>query len=241
MANTALLSGGKDSVFAAYVAEMQGIPIDEVLTLRPSDPESLMFHTPNLSLVALQAEAWGKRYREVPVGGTGEAAERMALTEALRGSSGWVVAGAIASSYQWSRLHAVTTELGRPVFTPLWGKEAGVVVRAEIDAGLDIRLVHLAAEPLTPELLGRRLDLAMLDALEERSRRGPRLHVAGEGGEFETLVVDAPFFDRRVELAETEVRGSATVHSLVVRSARLVAKDSPRGKRSYEERLSQPP
>lgn len=224
MTNTALVSGGKDSVYSAYLADSQGIPVDELLTLRPSDAESMMFHTPNLHLVALQAEAWGKRWRESRVDAPGEAAETAALTEALRRGHGWVVAGAIASSYQWARLHAVCFALGRPLFTPLWGKDAARVVREEVGAGLDIRFVHLAAEPLSVDLLGRRLDLAALGELERRSRELRRVHVAGEGGEFETLVVDAPFFAKRIDLARTEVTSHGGAHGLVVHEARLVPK-----------------
>lgn len=225
MTTTALVSGGKDSIYSAYLAESQGRAVDELLTLRPSDPDSLLFHTPNLDLVRLQAEAWGKRYREVTVAGRGEDAEASALRDALRATSGWVVAGAIASSYQWARLHRVCFALGRPLFTPLWGKAAHRVVREEISAGLDIRFVHLAAEPLSAELLGRRLDLAALDDLERRSREQRLVHVAGEGGEFETLVVDAPFFDRRIELRRTESVSRGGAHGLRVLEARLVPKD----------------
>lgn len=228
MTTTALVSGGKDSLYAAYLAETQARDVDELLTLRPSDPESLLFHTPNLHLVRLQAEAWGKRYREVDVPGSGEAAEAAALREALTGASGWVVAGAIASSYQWSRLHRVCFELGRPLYTPLWGKSAGRVVREEIAAGLDIRFVHLAAEPLSPELLGRRLDLEALADLERRSRDERAVHVAGEGGEFETLVVDAPFFRARLELVRTERASRGGAHALRILEARLVPRAAPR-------------
>jgi diphthine-ammonia ligase len=222
MTVTALVSGGKDSIYSAYLADCQGIPVEELLTLRPSDPDSMLFHTPNLDLVALQAEAWGKRHRSVPVDGEGEGAERRALHDALSAASGWVVAGAIASSYQWSRLHSVCFELGRPVFTPLWGKDAHRVVAEEISAGLDIRFVHVSAEPLLPSLLGRRLDAAMLEELERLSAAVRRVHVAGEGGEFETAVVDAPFFDRRIDLGSPRTVSRGGAHRLVVEHARLV-------------------
>jgi diphthine-ammonia ligase len=195
---TALVSGGKDSIYSAYLAETQGWSVDELLTLEPSDAESALFHTPLLGLVALQAEAWGKAHRRHPIEGTGAAAEEAALRRSLAGEGGWVVAGAIASSFQWSRLHRVCYALGRPLYTPLWGKEDRRVVREEIGAGLDIRLAHLAAEPLTEELAGRRLDVPMLTEIARRSRELRRLHLAGEGGEFETLVVDAPFFRSRI-------------------------------------------
>lgn len=219
--NTALVSGGKDSLYAAYLFECQLGTVDELLTLRPGDPESLLFHTPNLSLVELQARAWGKPHREASVDGAGEPAEMAALRRALASARGWVTAGAIASSYQWARLSRVCFDLGRPLYAPLWGKDPGRVVRAEIEAGLDIRLVHLAAEGLTDDLLGRRLDTAMLTELERRSAAGPGLHVAGEGGEFETLIVDAPFWRARLELEETEATRRPPVSTLRVRRATL--------------------
>ena len=232
MTVTALVSGGKDSIYSAYLADTQGLTVDELLTLRPSDPDSMLFHTPNLDLVPLQAEAWGKRHRSAAVGGDGEAAEAQALRSALAGSSGWVVAGAIASSYQWARLHSICFELGRPLYTPLWGKDAHRVVAEEIAAGLDIRFVHVSAEPLAPELLGRRLDSAMLDELERLAATVRRVHVAGEGGEFETAVVDAPFFDRRIEFGETQAVSRGGAHRLVVEGARLVPQPTPRRKPS---------
>ena len=229
MTVSALVSGGKDSIYSAYLADCQGIGVDELLVVVPKDPDSMLFHTPNLSLVALQAETWGKRHRTVPAAGPTETDEEQALVAALQGDEGLVVAGAIASDYQWSRLHRVTFGLGRPLYTPLWGKEPVRVVQEEIAAGLDIRLVHLAAEPLTPELLGHRLDTQLLGELERRSREVRQLHPAGEGGEYETLVVDMPPWARRLELDETETVGSASHSRLVVRRARLVPKSSATG------------
>ncbi len=224
MTVTALVSGGKDSIYAAYLAETQGWPVDELLTLRPSDPESMLFHTPNLDLVALQARAWGKRHREVAVTEPGEAGELAALRGALAGYSGPISVGAIESSYQWARVVRVGDELGRRVYAPLWRKEPERVVREEIAAGLDARLVHLAAEPLPPELLGRRIDPSLLQELERRSRTIRPVHVAGEGGEYETLVVDAPFFRERLVLDRTEAIESGTTARLAVRAAHLEPK-----------------
>ncbi|HTS32373.1 MAG TPA: diphthine--ammonia ligase [Thermoplasmata archaeon] len=227
MTVTALVSGGKDSIYSAHLADTQGRTVDELVVLRPEDPDSMMFHTPNLELVALQAEAWGKSFRSVPVRARGETGELAALEEALRGGDGWVVAGAVESSYQWARLLRVAAGLGRPVYTPLWRKEAGRVVREEIAAGLDIRLVHLAAESLGPELLGQRLDLELLRRLEARNASGASVHVAGEGGEYETLVVDAPFWRQRLVLDEAEWDVRTSTARLNVRKAHLAPRLSP--------------
>jgi ABC transporter with metal-binding/Fe-S-binding domain ATP-binding protein len=218
---TALVSGGKDSVYAAYLADTQGWPVDELLTLAPSDPESMLFHTPNLSLVALQAEAWGKRHRLVPISGRGETAELDALDRALAGSRGPVVTGAIASSYQWARVVRVADLHGRRVYAPLWRKDPIRVVREEIAAGLDIRFVHLSAEPLPVEWVGERLTLDRLAELSRLDREVRGVNVAGEGGEYETLVVDAPFFAARLVVDRASTVVDRSTARLVISSAHL--------------------
>lgn len=230
MTVSALVSGGKDSLYAAYLAETQGWPVDELVTLRPRVADSMMFHTPNLDLVALQAEAWGKRHRSEVVSGSDEAAELEALERALSGDRGPVVVGAIASSYQWARVVRVADRLGRRVYAPLWRVDPERVVREEIAAGLDIRFVHLAAEPLTPDLLGRTLDLETLSEIGRRSRSVRRVNPAGEGGEYETLVVDTPFWSKRLELERARREIDRSTARLVVEAARLA--DKPRPQRS---------
>jgi len=227
MTVSALVSGGKDSIYAAHLADTQGRTVDELVVLRPEEPDSLLFHTPNLALVRLQAEAWGKACRTVDVVGRGEAEEVAALERALGSAEGWVVAGAIESSYQWSRLLEVAAKVRRPLYTPLWRKEADRVVREELSAGLDVRIVHVAAESLGPDLLGRRLDPILLADLARRAATGARAHVAGEGGEYETLVVDAPFFDARLAVDEAEAVVTPSTATWVVRRAHLEPKPSP--------------
>ena len=53
-----LFSGGKDSTLALHkAAEKEEVTC--LITLRSRNPESYMFHTPNIDLTALQAEALG--------------------------------------------------------------------------------------------------------------------------------------------------------------------------------------
>ena len=225
MRATALVSGGKDSVYSAYLAESQGFEVAELLTLAPDDPESMMFHTPNLDLVGLQAEAWGKPHRRVAIPGRGEAAEAEALRAALGASDApAIIAGAIASSYQYARLLRLADALGRVVYAPLWGKAGLRVVEEEVAAGLDIRFVHLAAEGLPPGWLGRRLDRAILGALAGGVGSPRAFHPAGEGGEYETAVVDAPFFRSRLVFDHPEAVHTAGTASLRVGAAHLEPK-----------------
>ena len=52
----ALISGGKDSWFAAYKASKEH-EIACLIAIKSKNPESYMFHIPNVELVKLQAKA----------------------------------------------------------------------------------------------------------------------------------------------------------------------------------------
>ncbi|MBU0761748.1 MAG: TIGR00289 family protein, partial [Candidatus Altiarchaeota archaeon] len=53
-----LFSGGKDSAYALYKA-MQSDEVVCLITIASKNDESYMFHTPNISMTRLQAEAIG--------------------------------------------------------------------------------------------------------------------------------------------------------------------------------------
>ena len=214
----ALFSGGKDSTYAAHVAAERGWDVASLITVVPQDPESMMFHVPNLHLTPLLAEAIGSplvQERAAP----GEEGELDALARAIRRSGAdAVVVGAIASDYQHSRVNRVCHGLGVRVFAPLWRRNPRGLLQDYLDSGMDVRFVACAAEGLTPEWLGRPLDAAAAgDLLRLQERRG--VHPCGEGGEFETLVVQAPWFRKRLVIDESvpEWRGSAG-HLRIVRA-----------------------
>ena len=67
-----LFSGGKDSVFACHRAAAHD-DVACLITLRSSNPESYMFHTPAIDLTALQAESMGIPLIVQPTAGEKEA------------------------------------------------------------------------------------------------------------------------------------------------------------------------
>jgi len=54
-----LYSGGKDSTYAAYLAQRQGHSLSCFITIKPESSESYLFHYPNVGWTRLQAEAIG--------------------------------------------------------------------------------------------------------------------------------------------------------------------------------------
>lgn len=216
----ALFSGGKDSTYAIYVALQRGWDVTHAIAIHPADPASMLYHVPNVHVTPLLAEAMGIPIVEEPAG-AGEEAELDALRLAIRrtGAEG-VLVGAIASDYQHARVNRVGHELGVRVFAPLWRRNPEHLLADYLAARFDIRFSAVSAEGLDASWLGRPLDAAAAaDLLRLRNRVG--LHPCGEGGEFETIVLHAPFFRKRLEVLEAEPVWEGTSGSWRIKNAHL--------------------
>jgi len=198
----ALVSGGKDSVLALWCAQQTGWDVTHVVTVRSRAPDSYMFHVPNVDLAPLLAEALGLPLVRVETAGEKES-EVADLERALAGFPiDGFVSGALASEYQRTRLEGVGHRLGLKSFTPLWHKTPEEILRTVSGPVWDVRFAAVAAEGLGERWLGRRLDAqAAEELLALRERLG--VHPAGEGGEYETLVLDAPCYQKRVEVVRS--------------------------------------
>ena len=116
-----------------------------------------------------------------------------------------------------------SSDLGLRVFAPLWRHDPRQLVRDYLAAGFEIVFSSVSAEGLDTTWLGRHWDDRVVgDLLRLQETRG--VNPCGEGGEFETLVLDAPLFERRIEIlrAVPDWHGSAGLWR--VEEARLVSK-----------------
>jgi ABC transporter with metal-binding/Fe-S-binding domain ATP-binding protein len=207
-------------VFAAYLMEQMGHTVDVLVNIRPRDPHSWVFHTPNLSMVPLMAEAMGKALIAADGPGT-EEGDLAALAGALSGLEvEGVVTGAIASDYQWDRINHVCEALGLKVFSPLWRKDQDLVMEEMIDAGIKAVMVSVSAEGLDPSWLGREIDRPALEELRSMARRYG-MNLAGEGGEYETMALDSPIHRQRIRIVEQEVETARDSGRLTVTEASL--------------------
>ncbi len=207
-----LFSGGKDSTYATYVAMQRGWNVTHLLSIVPEDRDSMLFHTPNLHLTPLQADAMRiPLIRETAT--MGEDGELAALQRIFRRIVvDGVIVGAIASDYQHAWVNRIADEVGLRVFAPLWRRDPRRLVYEYLEAGFDIAFSSVSAEGLDASWLGRRWDDRVIrDLLRLQETRG--VHPCGEGGEFETLVLDAPPFEQAIEIvrATPDWRGTAGV------------------------------
>ena len=210
-----LFSGGKDSSWALYRALERGLDVSRLVTVHPEN-DSYMYHVPATHLTALAAESIGIDLVDVhpgdfeaeaatDSGAQGDAelepleAALEELDDSLPGGIAGVTAGAVESEYQTSRIEAMCERLDCELFAPLWQEDPRQLGDAMLDAGFEIVILQVAAGGLDESWVGRQLDRDALDELEALNDEYG-VHVLGEGGEFETFVVDGPHMNRRIDL-----------------------------------------
>ena len=80
-------------------------------------------------------------------------------------------------------------------------------------AGYEIRFSRTAAEGVPNKWAGEPLDRSKVEAM---AKHAAKPHIAGEGGEYETLVLDAPHYRRRLVVDDARIDSSANRATWIV-------------------------
>ena len=222
-----LFSGGKDSTLAAYKAMDDGWSVEYLLSMHSENPHSYMFHVPNIHLTQLLSQAMGVPIIQAETPGEKEE-ELDDLKEALsdlksRGVEA-VFTGAIHSEYQKSRIDNLCREIGLESIAPLWHRDPLEYMREVIDLGFEVIITSVSAEGLDESWLGRVINEDLLEELKALHEKYG-LHMAFEGGEAETLVLDGPIFKKRLNIRDSEKIWNVDSGHLIIKDAELIEKD----------------
>ncbi len=202
-----LFSGGKDSCLALHKAK-QKHEIVCLISMYSKNPESYMFHVPNIHLVKLQAECLqitlieqetlGEKEKEL------EDLKKAFITAKEKFKVEGIVTGALASVYQESRIAKLCNELGLECVNPLWQKNQLDVLNELLKLKFKVLISGGFAYPLGKDLLGRILDKKVIEVLA-KAKEKYKINPAGEGGEIETTVLDSPDFYKQIEIVDSEI------------------------------------
>jgi ABC transporter with metal-binding/Fe-S-binding domain ATP-binding protein len=220
----ALVSGGKDSWYAAYAAKKLSHEIACLVCLNPEKEDSWMFHVPNIEFVPKQAEAADIPLIMMPTEGVKEE-ELKDLKEAIslakqRYKIEGVCAGALASQYQKERVEKICDELDLKLAAPMWHMDPEQYMRALILDGFEVVIVGVAADGLDESFLGRKIDRNLVEDLKKT-----KIHIAGEGGEYESFVLDCPLFEKTLEILDSSISmENEYTGKLVIKKIRLLKK-----------------
>ena len=208
-----LFSGGKDSTYAGFLAEKRGYEICCLISLISENPNSYMFHTPSILHVKEQAESM-----QIPIiiektRGEKES-ELKDLENAIKNAIKkykitCIVTGAVASVYQASRIQKICDKLGIDCFNPLWHKDQIELLKELVENKFEVIITGIGAEGFDESWLGRKLDKNMIKELKELNKKY-KINPAGEGGEFETFVLNCPLFERELKVTNKTISSTGT-------------------------------
>lgn len=200
-----LFSGGKDSTYAALLAKRAGHEVSCLISIWSENLDSYMFHTPQIELTTQQAKLMNlplivektKGEKEIELEDLKAAIEKAISDYGIEG----IVTGAVESVYQASRVQKICNGLGIECFNPLWQKDQFELLGDLIAEGFEIVLSSVAAHPLDDSWVGRKIDMGFIREMKDlREKWG--INPAGEGGEFESLVVNCPLYSGKLGVEE---------------------------------------
>jgi len=221
-----LFSGGKDSTLALHkAAEKEEVVC--LITLVSENKESFMFHTPNIDLTAVQAEAMDLPLIKKVTAGKPEE-ELKGLEEAIAQAVNCfkiegVVTGAVESAYQSKRIQSICNRLNVLCVNPLWKKNQKALLEKLVAKGFKVIISGVFAYPLDESWLGKEIDNELIERLALLGKEFG-LSVSGEGGEIETTVLDAPLFKKKIEILDSAVEAKGNSGVFIIKRARLAPK-----------------
>jgi len=223
-----LFSGGKDSCLALSKA-MKEHEVVCLISIISENKESFMFHTPNIWITKMQSESIGIPLISVITKGKKED-ELEDLEKAIKKakqkySIEGIVTGAVKSNYQASRIQKICEKINLKCINPLWHMDEIELLNEVVDSGIKAIISGVFAFPIEKEMLGKLIDKKLIERLIYLNKKYS-ISPAGEGGEFETTVLDAPFFKKRIEPLDTSVEYENYSGVFNIKKARLVESDS---------------
>ena len=190
-----LFSGGKDSTMALNWVIKQGYIPSCLITLKSKRDDSYMFHIPNVDLVKEQSEALGIPLIFEQTSGVKEKEledlERAIKIAIDKYKIQAVAAGALASQYQKERVEKIAAKFNLKAFAPYWHADMESYLKEIIRDGFEVILTGIAAHGLNESWLGRKIDDKFIEDIKKLHDKY-KVHIGGEGGEYETIVLDLP-------------------------------------------------
>jgi diphthine-ammonia ligase len=203
-----LFSSGKDSHYAMHIMQKQNYEISCLITLISKNKDSYMFHTPNIDLAKMQADCLELPLIQQTTIGEKEK-ELKDLEKAIKIAKDkykieGIVTGAIFSTYQRDRVEKICDKLGLKIFSPLWHMDQEIEMRTLVREGYEVVLGSIAADGLSKKWLGRKIDDKAISELIKIHAKN-KINVAGEGGEFESLVLDTPMYKKKIVIEKADI------------------------------------
>lgn len=221
MKYAALISGGKDSIYAIHCLEREGHELVCLLYMKGSGEyqDSYMYQTVGSEIAQLFGECLDVPmftheteckslnkdliYREEAGDEVEDLYSAISMAREKIHFEG-VSSGAILSEYQKSRVENICFRLSLKSLAPLWQRSQKELIKEMIQENISARLIKVASSFMGKECIN--MDLReVIEYLEMNTEF--EMNFCGEGGEYESIVLDCPMFRKRIIIDEYEISG----------------------------------
>jgi diphthine-ammonia ligase len=195
MRAAALFSGGKDSLYATYLVEKQGVVIDDLITLLPTLPRPSP-HAENIEALKVLADSMRKNLTVIDFRKEG------VFIQALRNLEiDGLVAGDVFVEAHKQGLEDVCGKLGLKLYEPLYGRDTSELFHEIFGSGFKAAVTGVNLKMMGEEILGftisKETSVTFLSKIGENDP-------LGENGEFHTLVLECPLYSKHFKLQTCE-------------------------------------
>ncbi len=188
----AFFSGGKDGLYATYLAEKRGVDVPYLLTLKTTI--GLSPHWENFGALETLAEAMGRELLTFDMAKGSEA-----LAEFI-GSLGidYIIAGDVYLEDHMRWVESLAEKAGVKPLEPLWGKNTRELAEEMLNADFRWAIIAVNKKKLGEEWLG--YTFRSVEDLEKFLEANPGVDPIGEAGEFHTVVLECPLCEERFDI-----------------------------------------
>jgi uncharacterized protein (TIGR00290 family) len=216
-------SGGKDCCLALNRALAKGLDVRYLANTVTADGQRSCSHGIAAAVIRTQSKALGIPIMQRPTTGDNYRDEFVKMLQAFRqeGIEGGVF-GDIDFNAHREWIEGVCRETGITPYLPLWLEDQHKLMEEFINAGFTAIVVAAKTELFGEEVLGRKIDRAFLKSL------GKDITPCGEAGEYHTLVIDGPIFNKRLEITASQKVTRGDHHFLEILGTELKARQPAR-------------
>ncbi|MFC2067805.1 diphthine--ammonia ligase [Chloroflexota bacterium] len=196
-------SGGKDCCLAFYKAITAGLNIRYLANMLTKDGTHSRTHGLSADILQLQSQAIGiPLLQRQATWDTYEDEFKKLLGSLKQEEISNGIFGDIDLDEHREWVERICVTAGITPHLPLWGRRQDEILSDFIFLGFEAVVVATRADLLGEEWLGRKIDLDFINQLTEFPKTN-NITLCGEAGEYHTLVVDGPIFQKRLEIQET--------------------------------------
>jgi uncharacterized protein (TIGR00290 family) len=115
-----------------------------------------------------------------------------------------IITGGLRSEFQRYKFNRAAQNANVKCFSPLWRLSPHLLMKELFDNNFHMIFVSVSAMGFSKDFLGKRITPDLLEQIQ-REFKTSSLATTGEGGEYESFVIDAPFFPSKIVIKESSI------------------------------------